>query len=89
MPREGFYPPTKVYNAKIFFRKLRKAQKKATKKFYKGYSKCRVCGLENNGNVEYKIGNWKWPQGYEHYLIEHNFIPRVSFYYFIMNLDKK
>ncbi len=36
-----------------------------------GASKCRLCGA-NNGNLEYYLDGFVWPQGYLHYLKDHN-----------------
>jgi hypothetical protein len=45
---------------------------------YMGYSNCRVCG-KINGNEEYTDGKYVWPEGYLHYITEHNVIPPYSF----------
>lgn len=48
---------------------------------YKGFSKCRICN-KMNGNSEFihKIDNVLFviPQGYVHYLEEHNMMPDIE-----------
>ena len=51
-----------------------------------GYSWCRLClDKKRNGSREYKLDKISWPQGYLHYILEHNVIPSKEFYDFIMN----
>ena len=40
---------------------------------YAGYSDCHVCGCRN-GDMEYRdtVSHFKWPNGYIHYIKEHN-----------------
>jgi len=40
-------------------------------KSYYGCSMCRICGI-NNGNSEYIFNNFVWPEGYIHYIRDHN-----------------
>lgn len=39
--------------------------------FYLGYSICRICN-KKNGCCEYFDEYYRWPEGYIHYLKEHN-----------------
>lgn len=41
---------------------------------YRGSSPCRVCGCRNGSQDWYK-GPFRYPQGYVHYLVEHDFKP--------------
>lgn len=41
---------------------------------HKGYARCRLCG-EINGNAEYTDGEFVWPVGYAHYIVDHNIMP--------------
>jgi hypothetical protein len=50
----------------------------AQKKFAKGWSTCRIC-KKSNGSVEYESGNYTWPEGYLHYLEDHNVVPDSEF----------
>jgi hypothetical protein len=52
---------------------------------YMGISPCRCCNADN-GSAEYVYAGWKWPEGYRHYLEEHNVEPSASFMVFINNL---
>lgn len=38
---------------------------------YMGYSPCRLCDLETNGNLELSDGVYVWPEGLEHYVRDH------------------
>ncbi len=72
------YPPTNVKKPKIF--------QEWYINHYKGLSWCRICN-KNNGASEYKTNKWRWPQGYRHYIIDHNTKPSEKFYKYIMDLD--
>jgi hypothetical protein len=50
---------------------------------YRGYSPCRICD-QSNGSREYHYGGWIWPQGYIHYLRDHNVLPDEDFKRFVM-----
>lgn len=54
---------------------------------FKGFSICRVCGI-NNGSIEYVSEydgvRFKWPEGYAHYIEKHGVYPSKEFYDFIM-----
>ena len=50
--------------------------------YYKGFSYCRICGIQN-GSTEYVRDNWTWPEGYLHYIIEHNVSPTDEFYKYV------
>ena len=41
---------------------------------FMGYSQCRICGA-TNGAVEYTDGSYLWPEGFAHYIREHNVRP--------------
>lgn len=41
---------------------------------YRGMSWCRVCG-KSNGSQDWFKGPFRYPQGYVHYLVEHDFKP--------------
>lgn len=43
-----------------------------TRTDYLGHSTCRICAKWNNGCSEYCIDGFVWPEGYMHYLKEHN-----------------
>ena len=67
-----------------FIKKLEYIQNnKAQLRAYKGISHCRICNCRN-GSEEYTYKNHVWPQGYMHYLIQHNVHPSKEFYDFIM-----
>ena len=53
---------------------------------YRGFSWCRMCD-KNNGSSEFKLdigGNvWVWPEGYTHYIKDHQVRPSLAFEEFI------
>lgn len=52
---------------------------------YRGSSRCRCCHRDN-GNHEYRYNGWTWPEGYRHYLEDHNVLPDAAFKDFVMKL---
>lgn len=54
---------------------------------YRGSSQCRCCG-QSNGSHEYRYLGWTWPEGYFHYLSEHNVRPDEGFKHFILSLKE-
>lgn len=67
--------------------------------YYKGYSQCRLCEEEyiedlffedkynhtENGNAEYTLDLYQWPEGYIHYVKKHNIKVDREFKHFILN----
>jgi hypothetical protein len=53
---------------------------------YMGSSECRICGIRN-GSHEYVFESWVWPEGYSHYLTEHNVAIHPEFGQFIKSID--
>ena len=51
---------------------------------YRGWSDCRVCG-KHNGSVEFTLNNFTWPEGYKHYIAEHNVHPPPNFVAMILD----
>ena len=49
---------------------------------YRGWSTCRCCG-KHNGSREFVSGNFRWPEGYRHYLQDHLIEPDPEFKQFI------
>lgn len=52
---------------------------------YKGYSCCRICGKTRNGSSERTDGKYTWPEGFVHYVSEHNVKPAQEFIDHIFN----
>lgn len=44
-----------------------------------GYSSCRLCDNEGNGSTDLTDGVYAWPQGYAHYVAEHDVKPPADF----------
>ena len=66
-----------------FLKRLRVIEKSTTKNHYKGFSRCRICN-KVNGTKEHVIENWNWPEGFLHYVEEHNVRPSIAFQEFIL-----
>ena len=79
-------------NYQQFKKRLERIQRSAKYDAYRGSSVCRVCGCRN-GSVEFYINHYdkivgdvqvRWPEGYIHYLKEHNLHPSEWFFNFVM-----
>lgn len=71
---------------KDFIEKLKQIQKISHEIHYRGFSGCRICNCLN-GTFEYEYEDWVWPEGYLHYIQDHNVAPTKEFYDFIMNTE--
>lgn len=67
-----------------FVARLKSIQKRAQIIHFKGFSRCRICN-KINGTTEYSYSGWNWPEGYLHYIVDHNVSPSVEFFNFVMN----
>ncbi len=67
----------------VFLEALSSVEFVAHESAYRGWSVCRVC-RKPNGNEEFKLVGWVWPQGYRHYIEEHNVRPSPEFKQFVM-----
>ena len=38
---------------------------------FMGWSTCRICGKDDNGDLEYTDGTYLWPSGLAHYVKDH------------------
>ena len=74
---------------KDIIKKIEKIQKVAHEKHYRGYSECRVCWYERNGSKEYFIDYFVWPEGYIHYLKDHNVAVDKEFGEYVDKFDFK
>eukprot|EP01129_Flabellula_baltica_P015035 TRINITY_DN740_c0_g1_i1.p1 TRINITY_DN740_c0_g1~~TRINITY_DN740_c0_g1_i1.p1 ORF type:complete len:128 (+),score=20.42 TRINITY_DN740_c0_g1_i1:116-499(+) len=65
-----------------FIQKLQHIQETGTDSVaFRGFSPCRLCDNEQNGSQEYtsKDGLWTWPEGYIHYVRDHQVMPSPEF----------
>lgn len=46
---------------------------------YMGHSYCRICEIQDNGCREKCDGTYLWPEGFLHYVTEHNVKPPLEF----------
>ncbi len=58
--------------------KLEGFNMRVRKRHFKGFSRCRCCGI-SNGSTEYEYKGWRWPQGLKHYVDGHNIVPSKEF----------
>jgi hypothetical protein len=65
-----------------FLDALARAEARAEAMGFRGFSLCRLCGCRN-GSVEYRLGDWRWPSGYRHYVADHDVRPSRDFERFI------
>jgi len=68
-----------------FLSKLAQVEKKTPTFKYMGYSDCRICG-EKNGYQTYYTDLFAWPEGYKHYIKEHDVMPSAAFVLHIRGL---
>ena len=54
---------------------------------YDGSSTCRLCGLRNNGSEEFYLDGFVWPEGYGHYLEQHNVAIDPAFGKYLLDFD--
>ena len=66
--------------------KLHMIQMLTSSVFYaKGFSICRCCGVPN-GSMQYEACGYTWPEGFEHYIQDHNVRPSNDFITKVLNL---
>jgi hypothetical protein len=46
---------------------------------YLGHSACRLCDKSENGSADLTDGVYVWPEGFAHYVRQHNVKPPVEF----------
>lgn len=68
-----------------FLKVLAEKEAKAREVHYRGWSTCRVCN-QYNGSTEFEYNGWRWPQGYRHYVEDHNVAPSKDFMKFILSV---
>lgn len=69
-----------------FINRLADVEDLAEKKLYRGFSICRITGV-NRGNAEYEYKGWKWPAGLIEY-VRLGVPPSRAFYAFIMGVKQ-
>ena len=72
---------------KEFLERLEKIEKRTQKIHYKGWSRCRICNCMN-GTTEHVSKSFRWPEGYIHYIRDHNVKPDEDFYNAVMKQTK-
>lgn len=49
---------------------------------YRGFSSCRLCGCRN-GSRSFQLDDWEWPEGFRHYIVDHQVRPSSEFQTFV------
>jgi hypothetical protein len=65
-----------------FLEMLDRAEVAAYRVHYFGYSDCRICGCLN-GTKSFRLDVWEWPEGFRHYVAEHEVRPSPEFELFV------
>ncbi len=73
--REAHDPTWKVEHPKEYTAVLTYLNSPERTVRYRGPAHCRVCDLRRNGSQDWYKGPFCYPQGYVHYLIDHDFKP--------------
>jgi hypothetical protein len=55
---------------------------------WRGFSSCRMCKLWRNGADCLTDGTYIWPEGFAHYLEEHNVKPPDEFIKYVLSMSK-
>ena len=63
---------------------LDSVESRAKRVGYRGFSPCRLCERDN-GNSAFRVADWEWPEGFRHYLADHDIRPSQSFEEFVLN----
>lgn len=66
-----------------FLQALRRVETTARKFVSAGFSLCRLCGTRN-GNESFQADIWEWPEGFRHYVAEHQVRPTPDFESFVL-----
>lgn len=54
---------------------------------WRGYSCCRICG-KINGSSDFTHDNFVYPEGYAHYIRDHNIMPDLDLLAHVLTLKK-
>lgn len=77
-PQSGWSSDSKFLSA------LKQIEGTAERIQYRGLSHCRLCGCIN-GSSSFRLEVWEWPEGFRHYVADHDVPPSVEFATFILN----
>jgi hypothetical protein len=66
---------------------LDRVEKDAERIAYRGFSRNRICN-RGNGHEALRLGEWEWPSGFRHYVIDHDVRPLREFEIFILERGK-
>lgn len=76
------WPDPRWLQRTTFLRALDRIEVQARKISYRGFSHCRLCGCRN-GSRSFQFDIWKWPEGFRHYVADHEVRPSSDFEIFI------
>lgn len=75
-------------NQNELINRIQRLEATLTPEYQLGFSPCRICDCRN-GSGEYMSGGFLWPDGYLHYLKEHNVKCDPQFEKYIFSLENK
>lgn len=80
-PKEGRLP---IETKKKVFEYLMKGKEHS---YYMGFSMCRICG-KPNGSMCLTDGEFVYPEGYAHYILDHNVQPDLDLLVKVLMYEK-
>lgn len=86
---EGFFEKIKEWATSLsnFKSELDQRLENGNIEQYMGYSYCRVCNFNKNGDSEINYIKYTFPIGYLHYIIEHHIEVPVDFQKFVLEVN--
>ena len=71
-----------------FLEALDRIEAEVYKVSYRGFSHCRICG-RGNGTQSFRLEVWEWPEGFRHYISDHEVRPTSDFELFVLQWGKR
>jgi hypothetical protein len=75
-------PDAKWPRRAAFLEMLDRAEAEAQRGYSRGWSCCRICRCRN-GTMTFRLDVWEWPEGFRHYVAEHEVRPSPEFELFV------
>lgn len=75
-------PDAKWPQRAAFLEAFDRVEAEAHRVYYRGYSRCRICRCLN-GTQSFRLDVWEWPEGFRHYMAEHEVRPSSEFELFV------
>jgi hypothetical protein len=75
-------PEAKWPRRAAFLEMLDRVEAEAQRVYYRGFSPCRICRCDNGTQI-FRLDVWEWPEGFRHYVAEHEVRPSPEFELFV------